>query len=359
MNSSSLWDLNPLIVIWETTRACALACRHCRAEAIPRRHPQELSTEEALRFVDEVVRAAPRVFVLTGGDPMVRPDLAQIIGYATGHGLKVALSPSATPRLLRADLGRLYGAGLHRISLSLDGACARSHDAFRGVRGTWNWTMRAIEAARSADIEVQINTTFTRQNLEEFDAFAALLDTLRPVLWSVFQLVPTGRAKEADLLTAEETEELFVRLWELSRVAPYEIKTTEGMHYRRVSWQRWTERPRGLKPSPIGTNDGRGFVFVSHTGEIFPSGFLPLAAGSVRDAELIEVYREHALFRRLRDPNQLRGKCGACEFRGLCGGSRARAYAMTGDYMAADPLCSYQPVAWKMRELQPKLAAVL
>ncbi len=333
----------PFIVIWETTQACALACRHCRASAQALRHPLELDTVESFRLIDQVVRCRPGLFVLTGGDPVRRPDLKELIGYAADRGLRVGLSPSATPEFMRQDLAELKRLGVARISLSLDGATRESHDGFRGVEGTWDLTMQAIANARAAGMEVQINTTFTRQNLAEFDAFVALLDEVRPVLWSVFQLVPTGRGKLGDLLSADEMETLFLRLQRLSESAPYDIKTTEGHHYRRVVLQQTRDKARLQIRAPIGVNDGKGFVFVSHLGEIYPSGFLPISAGNVRRDELCEVYRNSPLFRRLRDVDQLQGKCGRCEFRTICGGSRARAFAMTGDCMGEEPLCAYQP----------------
>lgn len=333
----------PFIVIWETTQACALACRHCRASAQPTRHPLELDTTEAFRLIDQVVRCRPGLFILTGGDPVRRPDLKELIGYAADRGLRVGLSPSATPEFVKQDLAELKRLGVARISLSLDGADRASHDGFRGVLGTWDLTMQAIANARTAGMEVQINTTFTRQNLGQFDAFVGLLDKIRPVLWSVFQLVPTGRGKTDDLLTADEMEALFLGLQGLSETAPYDIKTTEGHHYRRVVLQQTRDKSRLQLRAPIGVNDGKGFVFISHLGEIFPSGFLPIRAGNVRRDELGGVYRDHPLFRELRDPDQLGGKCGRCEFRTICGGSRARAYAMTGDYLAEEPLCAYQP----------------
>lgn len=337
------FDERPFIVIWEVTRACALACRHCRAEAQLRRHPLELNTEEALRTVDQIARAKPGLFVLTGGDPIRRPDLMEIIDHAAAQGLRIGLSPSATPEFCQVDLKELKRRGVARISLSIDGACRETHDRFRGVPGTWDLTMEAIRRAGEADLPVQINTTFTRQNIDELDAFVELLKSIRPVLWSVFQLVPTGRGKLDDLLDAAEMETLFERLCELSKTAPYDIKTTEGQHYRRVVLQN-TRKIGALKQrAPVGVNDGKGFVFVSHIGDICPSGFLPLPAGNVKKHELLEVYQNSPLFRQLRDPNQLKGKCGRCEFRKICGGSRARAYAMTGDYMEEEPLCVYQP----------------
>lgn len=333
----------PFIVIWETTRACSLACRHCRASAQLRRHPLELDTHESRRLIEQVHRAQPQLFVLTGGDPIRRPDLKELIAHATALGLRVALSPSATPEFVAEDFDELRRLGVARISLSLDGATRESHDAFRGVPGVWDWTMAALAKARAAGLPVQINTTFTRQNLPEFDAFTVLLETLRPVLWSVFQLVPTGRGRTEDLLDAGEMERLFERLADLAAVAPYDIKTTEGQHYRRVVRQRTRRLGALSRRAPPGINDGKGFVFISHLGAICPSGFLPLEAGNVRRDELIEVYRDHPLFRALRDPDQLGGKCGRCEFRHVCGGSRARAYALTGDPLAEEPLCAWQP----------------
>jgi len=339
------FDFNdhPFIVIWEVTRACALACRHCRASATEQRHPFELNTSEAFALIEQVARARPSLFVLTGGDPIVRPDLPLIIGYAAEKGLRVALSPSATPRLVSADFHRLKELGVARISLSLDGASRQTHDAFRGVPGTWNWTFQALAKAAEAEIHVQINTTFTRRNLHEFDAFVALLDTIQPVLWSVFQLVPTGRASAGEVLTADEMEDLFERLHGLSLRVPYDIKTTEGQHYRRVVVQRSGSTRPARQRAPLGISDGKGFVFISHTGEIQPSGFLPLPAGNVRRQELIDIYRHNPLFTQLRDTGLLKGKCGCCEFKNICGGSRARAYALTGDLLAEEPCCNYQP----------------
>jgi radical SAM protein with 4Fe4S-binding SPASM domain len=281
---------------------------------------------------------------MTGGDPMCRADLLEMVRHATGRGLRVSLSPSATPRLVRTDFGELRDAGVRAISLSLDGATEETHDAFRGIKGPWEWTMQALRQAREAELPVQINTTITRHNLKDFGKFAALMDEIRPVMWSLFQLIPTGRAAAKDLPTARQVEGLFERLYEHARSAPYAVKTTEGHHYRRVILQSGggIDDVSGRR-APLGINDGKGFVFVSHLGEICPSGFLPVAAGNVRCDDLLDVYRHRPLFRKLRDPKLLKGKCGLCEYRRICGGSRARAYALTGDYLAAEPLCSYIP----------------
>lgn len=337
------WDERPFIIIWEVTQACDLACQHCRASAQTERHPHELNSEESFRLIDEVVKCRPGLFILTGGDPMNRPDLLSLIRYASAQGLRVAMSPSATPKFAAAHLPTFRDAGLHRISLSIDGASQVTHDKFRGVAGTWDLTMQAIESARAADIEVQINTTFSRANISEFDEFVALMDQIKPELWSVFQLVPTGRAQSEHLLSAQQLETLFVKLARLAQKVDYAIKTTEGQHYRRVAWQEWKAEGGTKRPSPVGINDGRGFIFVSHTGDIFPSGFLPIAAANVRHKQLLDVYQNSELFTDLRDSTKLKGKCGICEYNNLCGGSRARAYALTGDYLAEESLCLYEP----------------
>ncbi len=338
-----------MLVVWETTRACELACRHCRASAIRAPHPFELSTREAEHFIEQVSRARPEHFILTGGDPMMRPDLLHLVRYATSRGLNVSMSPSATERLLAADLQEYRAAGLKRISLSLDGATMEAHDRFRGIRGTWTATMMAIAAVREAGFDFQINTTFTRQNIDQLDAFIDLMTDLQPKMWNVFILVPTGRGRYRDLLRGDELESLFERLYDVSQQVHYAIKTTEGQHYRRVALQQWKSRVDASPPRMFGTNDGKGFVFVSHIGEIQPSGFLPITAGNVQTSELLDVYRNNPMFRALRDPDQLRGKCRRCEYRSFCGGSRARAFATSGDYLGEEPLCVYQPAFYSIR----------
>lgn len=361
MNSEDLpTDLSerPYIVIWEVTQACDLACLHCRASAQPKRSPLELSTEEGKRLIDEIARMQVPVFVLTGGDPIKRPDLFELIEHARKVGVRVSLTPSVTPLLTREVIHRLKKSGLARLAVSLDGSNRETHDAFRGMSGSFSRTMESIEWANQVGLPVQINTTFSRSNVEDFDDIAALMETKNIVLWSVFFLVPTGRGKIADLLPAEEFESVFANLYKLSKRVSFHIKTTEAQHFRRyVLQQQVAERSNGCAQSanvpakvqdtfgraPRGLNDGKGFAFVSHTGEVFPSGFLPFAAGNVRSDLLRRIYRESPVFQQLRDPSLLRGKCGACEFRHVCGGSRARAYAMTGDPLAEEPCCTYVP----------------
>jgi radical SAM protein len=343
----------PYVAIWETTQACQLACLHCRASARPHRSPLELSTAEAENLLCQIRALEVPVFVLTGGDPLERPDLTHLVRYGSQIGLHVALTPSATPLLTREALAGLQQAGLARVAVSLDGSHPALHDGFRGVPGSFDRTLAAIAWAHELGLPVQINSTLSRHNREDFEALAALVSSLGIVLWSVFFLIPTGRARMEDMLGAEECEQVFARLYELSQQVPFAIKTTEGMHYRRYALQRRaSERRAGLLPAdtPLprparNINDGKGFVFISHTGLVYPSGFLPLGAGSIRTQTLADIYRNSPLFQDLRRPERLGGKCGACEFRDICGGSRARAYALTGDPLAADPACLYQPRA--------------
>ena len=335
----------PFILFWEVTRACALACKHCRAIAQPKAHPEELNHEEALALVDEIAELAPPMLVLTGGDPMMRRDIFDIIERATARGLRVALSPAATNRLLHTDFHKLRAAGVVSMSLSLDGATQATHDAFRGVPHTFERTLQAARMAKEAGIQLQINTTISRSTLPELEGFVELLKQIQPDVWSVFLLVPTGRATLEELPGATELEALWSRLLELRSELPFAIKTTEGHHYRRALMQ--AARSSGA-PAPrhmVPTRDGKGVAFISHVGEIQPSGFLPLTAGNVRTDKLADIYRSHPLFVQLRNDDALGGKCGRCEYRRMCGGSRARAYGSCGDMMAAEPLCNYIPAA--------------
>lgn len=329
------------------TRACALACRHCRAAAIPQRNPLELGTAEAFFLVDAVAECGKPIFILTGGDPFMRPDIFQIVEYAVARGLRTAVSPSATGRLTPASLQAIYRAGCRRISLSLDAPDAPSHDAFRGVRGSFERTLHGVQMARDAGLEVQINTTISHYNFTRVVEMGELLRGLDIALWSVFFLVPVGRATPEDVLDAQETESVFLELHSLAHELPFDIKTTEAPHYRRYLLQHGDEESLAKRMPGIG--DGKGFVFVSHTGEICPSGFLPYVVGNVRNDLLLDVYRDHPIMRRLRDPDSFGGKCGVCEYRRICGGSRSRAFTMTGDAFASEPTCAYVPAAWRER----------
>lgn len=337
------FDQKPYLVIWETTRSCALKCLHCRAEAIDRRDPGELSTEQAFALMDQIAATEAPLVVLTGGDPMRRPDILDIVRYGTERGLHIALTPSGTPEMTADRVRALKAAGLARLAVSLDGSTAAIHDSFRRVEGSYEWTLNIIRWVAEAGLPSQINTTVTRYNLDDFGSMAELMLTLPIVLWSVFFLVPVGRGKLDDEISAEEYEKVFHQMADLEERAPFDIKSTEAPHYRRVLLQRGAAGNRRPERAAFGVNDGKGFVFVSHTGEVWPSGFLPLTAGNVKTADLGELYRHSPLFRGIRDYADLKGKCGHCEYKNICGGSRARAYAMTGDMMASDPFCSYQP----------------
>ena len=370
------FDVSPFVVIWENTRACDLACVHCRAAAQPRRSQYELTTEQGFKLIDEIGRMKPKVFVLTGGDPLKREDTFDMIRHARNAGLEPSLTPSATPLLTVDAVRRMKDAGLGRMAVSLDGADAASHDAFRRVPGSFDITLRAIREAKRLDIPVQVNTTVTKRTIGELSMMVNTLEDLGIVMWSVFIVVPTGRAKNTDVVTPADMEEVFGFLYDTSKRVPFSIRTTEGMHYRRYMLQHLAAermqpivrdpktglvdastlflqhgpRPLGVQPqhgavsrAPRGVNEGKGFVFVSHIGDVFPSGFLPLKAGNVKSQSLAEIYKSSELFVSLRDSRNLKGKCGRCEFRDLCGGSRARAWSMTGDVFAADPLCAYEP----------------
>jgi AdoMet-dependent heme synthase len=380
MNTAVDFNVRPFVVIWENTRACDLACVHCRAAAQPKRSQFELTTEEGFNLIDQVAELQPRVFVITGGDPLKREDTYDMIRHAKERGLEPALTPSATPLLTEAAISRMKRYGLARLAVSLDASNDERHDDFRRVKGSFDITVRAVQAARREEIPVQINTTVTRRTIDDLPRMVELLTELGISMWSVFFLVPTGRGKRGDLVTPEAVEQLFGFLYETTKLAPFAIRTTEAMHYRRYTLQRMAlESGRriedlrdagtglidasalfmqhGPRPMPLGVqsqhgatsraprgvNEGKGFVFVSHIGDVYPSGFLPLKAGNVRKESLGEIYRSSKLFVSLRDHANLKGKCGRCEFRDLCGGSRARAWSMTGDVFESDPLCGYQP----------------
>src|ERR1700730_13972895 len=343
------FDQAPLIVIWETTQACDLACAHCRASAAPGRNRSELSTDEGYRLLDQIREFGTPLMVFTGGDPLKRPDLSLLLRRSVALGLRTNVSPSATPLLTRKAINEFKECGVMRMAISLDGPNAPSHDGFRGVPGTFDRAIDALEDARLIGLETQLMTTVTRRNIHSLDQIAQIAASVEAKMWSVFFLVVNGRALAGEYLIPEEYEQVFENLYQISQWAPFDVKTTEAMHYRRYLVQRNKEEPAPAAGAQrtvwrtAGVSDGRGFVFISHTGEIYPSGFLPVSAGNVRQDSLVEVYRNSSLFRMLRDPAGRHGKCGACEYSKLCGGSRARAYASTGDYMAEDPSCVYQP----------------
>lgn len=358
---------SPFVVIWETTRACDLACVHCRAEAVPYRRPDELSTDEAKTMLRKVREFGSVVFVLSGGDCLKRPDVFELIEYGFSLGLRMAVTPATTPLATPAAIQRFKDAGISRLAVSLDGSTPAIHDAFRRVNGSFDWGIRILDECRRIGVSTQVNTVIARHNIDDFDNLAALMERLGIVFWEVFFLVPTGRAKPGDVASAEEYEKIFNKMYDLSKRAPFDVKATAAPQYSRVIMQRQvaerrakerTEAPDTLTGGVMfslsdgigrarNVNDGDGFMFISHIGEIMPSGFLPIPAGNVRTDDLVQVYREAPVFRALRDRSQLKGKCKVCEYMSVCGGSRARAYGMTGNYMEAEPFCAHVPVKYQ------------
>lgn len=335
---------SPVVVAWEVTRACGYRCVHCRADAQPGRSPNELTTEEGRAVIDELARFGRPILVLTGGDPLTRPDLEELASHATGAGLRVALTPSATPRVTEDRIHSLRSAGVRRVAVSLDGATAVTHDGIRRLPGSFARTLEIVRMIQMSALPVQINSTITRTNVHEIEAMARLVASFDPAMWSVFFLVPVGRARQEEMLSPLEHERAFERLAALDERLSFRVKVTEAPPFRRVLLQRAARQ--GTKPAPdqlAPIRDGKGFMFVSHEGDVCPSGFLPVAAGNVRRRSPVDIYRHSDLFRALRDDDRLGGKCGRCTYRRVCGGSRARAWALTGDPLAEDPTCVYQP----------------
>ncbi len=390
----------PFLVLWELTRACDLACIHCRAESRSWRDPGELSTAEIREVLDDLAAlGAPRpIVVLTGGDPFKRPDLSDIVSYGTKLSLRMAVSPSGTPLATRKNLAELRLAGATAVSFSIDGASAESHDSFRRVPGSFDLTVNACREAVDLGFHLQVNTTVTSETVDQLPCILRLVSSIPAGLWSLFFIVPTGRGRLLAPLSAEQVEDVLLFLAEVSEVMP--VKSTEAPQYRRILVQReasygaepvtslYTKLMRevedllpagssanastgaggntsghdlsnsrslgdgsarggtgrgGTARRPLVVGDGYGVVFISHTGEVSPSGFLPMVVGNVRDSSIVSIYRESELLNLLRSPSGYGGRCGICEYRDICGGSRAQAFAAYGDPLAEDPNCPFQP----------------
>jgi radical SAM protein len=367
-------ERSPSVVVWEVSRACDLACLHCRASIQAKRSTLELSTCEGYDLIEQVADLAPERFTLSGGDPLKRPDIFELIDAASRRRLNASLAVSATPLLSTEAIDRLRDAGLARLAIALEGSAPEAHDGVRGVPGAFRVTVDSIRHATAIGLPVEVNTIVSRFNLSQIDAMMAMMGELGVASWNLHFYVPCGPGSASDMISAEDMERVFARLYEGGRHAPFEIRTTEAMHYRRYVLQReLRENPdlarrvfeagfdyaalveamkqdsnedadafRSAHPL-LRVNDARGFLFVSHIGEVYPSGFLPLSGGNVRFRKLAHIYRNSPLFTTIRDSAELGGKCGLCEFKDVCGGSRARAYAVNGDPMAAEPSCAYQP----------------
>lgn len=349
------FDKAPFTIAWEVTRACAYACVHCRADALHQRDPRELTTDEAFVLIDRLADFGNTpILIFTGGDPMMRRDLKELIAYATQKGLRCSLTPTATALATKERLEQVMEAGIRRIALSLDAPSPEVHDNFRQVPGSWQRTMEILHRAQDVGLSVQVNTTVSKHNVDILANMVPFIQEVNAVQWSVFFLVPTGRAMLEQMISAEQHEQTFNWLYDLSQTAPFDIKSTAAPMYRRVAIERKKaeagDQPitfqgagfqfaDGLNRPTRGVNDGNGFLFISHIGEIQPSGFLPITAGLVRENDIIDVYRNHPMFKELRDYSKLKGVCRNCQYLDVCGGQRGRAYGITGDYMQSDPAC--------------------
>jgi len=351
----------PPIVMWELTRACRLSCMHCAVGAQARRSQLELSTYESYKTIDQIVALRPREVIITGGDPLERADLFQLADYARRRGIRPSVTLPISSLLTGAIVGRLRTNGVERVAFAIDGHNPERHDAIRGINGHFGSTLQAIRWARTAGLPVEINTLVTRRAARDLGTIANLMADLGAVRWNVFFLVPVKQARDLDALNADEVEDVFARIYDLSRLVPFPVRTFEAPHYARYVLQRESKTRQetldryfdataaeavSLPVHELGDISASNVLFISHTGEVSASPFVPLVAGNVRYQPLSWVYRHSELFAALHDENNLKGKCGRCEFRTICRGSRARAFAMSGDIFASDPLCAYQPGAF-------------
>ncbi len=352
--NSDKQELAPKVIAWESTRACRFACLHCRAQAQRTPDPRQLTTAEALDLVDQIAEFSKPMFVVSGGDPLERNDIFEIVKHATELGIRVVMSPSGssiTPQIVE----EMKAAGVKMISVSLDGSNAAVHDGFRQVQGAFNMSVQNMEYARKAHLPFQINTTVTKHNLEDLGSILHRAIEFGASAWDVFMLVPTGRGKVAMEITPKQYEETLRFVYESSLKSPIPIKMTCSPHYSRVVAQAKLQAKSSAEhaqnatqtgASHSGTRNcmaGNGFCFISHMGEVFGCGFLPIPAGNIRKTRLKQIYQESQLFLELRNPSLLKGKCGYCEFKRICGGCRARALSSSGDYLQEEPYCEHVP----------------
>ncbi len=345
------------LVAWETTRNCNLSCVHCRAAATCGPYTGELDTDASFALLDQIAAVDKPIVILTGGEPLLRPDIFEIAAYGTKLGLKMVMAPNGT-LVTEAVAQKMVKSGIQRISISLDGATAERHDAFRGVTGAFEGALRGIAAAKKAGIEFQINTTITQLNRDQIPEILKLAESLGAVALHIFLLVPTGRGKYIidKAISAEEYEETLDWFYDQKQKTPLQLKATCAPHYYRILRQRArvegksvTFQSHGLDAVTRGCLGGTGFCFISHQGVVQPCGFLDLNCGDVTQTSFADVWKDSEIFNALRDYDQLEGKCGLCEYKRVCGGCRARAYEATGNYLAEEPLCGYDP-AKKVRQ---------
>lgn len=343
----------PRLIAWEITRSCNLHCRHCRGAAEKGRYENELSTEEAFKVIDDVAEHYEPIMILTGGEPLLREDIFEVIDYSVGKGLRTVLATCGT--LLDGEIAkRLKDAGISRISISLDGPDCDSHDSFRSVPGAFEGALKGIEALKNADLPFQINTTVTRSNHEQLPDILQLAVKLGAAAFHPFLLVPTGRGREIreEVLNAREYEAILNFIYDLRENSPIPFKPTCAPHYYRILRQRESEKGRevtvqthGLDAMSKGCLGGIGFAFINHVGKIQICGFLEEEAGDLRESNLSfsDIWENSPLFNQIRNFENYKGKCGVCEYARWCGGCRARAYAVTGDYLKPEPCCTYIP----------------
>ncbi len=362
----------PKLIAWEVTRSCNLSCRHCRASAEKGPYPGELTTSQGKALVDDIAAFANPVLIMTGGDPLMREDIWELAEYAIHQaGLRVVMSPNGT--LVTPEAARkMKEVGIPRISISIDFPTAEMHDEFRGVTGAFEGAVRGVKTALEAGVQVQINSTITKLNVDFLDDLLNLSKELGAVAFHPFLLVPTGRGKQLgpEELPPEDYERTLNWVYERQKTSDIFFKPTDAPHYHRIMRQRAKEdgtdlselkmhphshammaggvgKSRGhgdMDSHSKGCLAGTGFCFISHTGKVQPCGYFDVAAGDVKQQPFSEIWRTSELFRDLRDVSKLKGKCGICEYRRVCGGCRARAYEVTGDYLAEEPYCVYEPV---------------
>ncbi|MFO7963474.1 MAG: heme b synthase [Desulfobacterales bacterium] len=339
------------LVAWETTRNCNLSCIHCRASAEKGPFKGELDTQASYDLLDQIAEVGNPIVILTGGEPLMRPDIFDIAAYGTEKGLRMVMAPNGT-LITRENARKMVTAGIKRISISLDGATEQTHDRFRGVTGAYKGAVNGIRLAKEAGLAFQINTTVTRTNLDEIPAIHALAVSLGAAAHHIFLLVPTGRGKYIvdQEITADEYERTLNWFYDRRDKSPLQLKATCAPHYYRILRQRAKKEGKtvtfsshGMDAATRGCLGGTGFCFISHRGIVQPCGFLDLPCGDVTEKPFSTIWKESEVFLRLRDFDNLKGKCGICEYKNVCGGCRARAFEATGDYLAEEPLCSYQP----------------
>jgi len=339
------------LVAWEITRNCNLSCIHCRASANLGPFEGELNTEACFKLIDDIADTASPIIILTGGEPLLRSDIFDIAGYGTKKGLRMVMAPNGT--LLTEDaVKKLINAGIKRISISLDGASKTTHDNFRGQKGAFESALKGIENAKNNGLSFQINTTITRRNLTEISKILALAENLGAVAHHIFLLVPTGRGKYIvdEEINALEYEETLNWFYEQKQKTSLELKATCAPHFYRILRQREKEKGKsisfkthGMDAVTRGCLGGTSFCFISHTGDVQPCGFLDVNCGNINKNSFSDIWANSHVFNQLRNFDNLKGKCGQCEYKKVCGGCRARAYESTGDYLEMEPLCLYIP----------------